>query len=536
MAIIKHIASKNADYGAAERYLTYKHDEFTNKPILDANGRMIPRDEYIINGINCSPDTFAIECIRLNKNCNKNTTRNEIKSHHYILSFDPRDRDENGLTAEKAQAIGMEFAKKNFPGHQAIVCTHTDGHNGSGNIHVHMVINSLRMLDVERQDFMERPCDSLAGNKHHVTKDFMNYLKQETMNVCQREQLYQVDLLSPAKIKVTEREYWQKRRKQKKIDVENTGSQTSGNRDTNSKYETTKDKLRIAITACMTDAHSMDEFKDLLIQRYGIILKESRGRFSYLHPERTKPITSRMLGTDFEKEFIERYIASHQEERTQKGQQRTNAKSSKAHTTINPDTPRLIVDLQNCIKAQQNPYYARKVKIGNLKEMAKTVAYLQERGINSVDELQSILTETKDKYSSTHASLKDTECRLKTVNKMIHYTGQYFANKGVYDAYRKSKNKAAFLTEHRTEIALFEAARGQLSSMNENGKLPSIKALKSEKENLTASKNQLYEEYSILKARMRELETVQKNIDAMLHPQEHEQQQEHDAKREEELN
>ena len=106
--------------------------------------------------------------------------------------------------------MGMEFAKKNFLGHQAIICTHTDGHNGSGNIHIHMVINSLRMMDVERQDFMERPCDSLAGNKHHVTKDFMNYLKQETMDMCQREQLYQVDLLSPAKVKVTEKEYWSK--------------------------------------------------------------------------------------------------------------------------------------------------------------------------------------------------------------------------------------------------------------------------------------------------------------------------------------
>lgn len=112
---------------------------------------------------------------------------------------------------------------------------------------------------------------------------------------------------------------------------------------------------------------------------------------------------------------------------------------------------------------------------------------------------------------------------------MIHYTGQYFANKQVYDAYRKSKNKAAFLAEHRTEIALYEAAKKQLASMQGDGKLPSMKVLKAEKENLTAQKNQLYEDYSMLKARMRELETVQKNIDAMLHP--HEQQ--HDPKREE---
>ncbi len=34
MATFKHISSKNADYGAAEQYLTFEHDEFTMKPTL----------------------------------------------------------------------------------------------------------------------------------------------------------------------------------------------------------------------------------------------------------------------------------------------------------------------------------------------------------------------------------------------------------------------------------------------------------------------------------------------------------------------
>lgn len=524
MAIIKHIASKNADYGAAERYLMYMHDEFTNKPILDENGRIILRDEFLIDGINCSPDTFAIECIRLNKTYHKNLTRNEVKSHHYILSFDPRDRDENGLTAEKAQALGMEFAKKNFPGHQAIICTHTDGHNGSGNIHVHMVINSLRMMDVERQPFMERPCDSLAGNKHHVTNEYMNYLKQNTMDLCQREQLYQVDLLSPAKVKVTEKEYWSRRRSQTKMDEKAAQGEQESVQSSNSKYETTKDKLRVAITACMMQTHSIEEFKDLLLQQYGIVVKESRGRYSYLHPDRAKPITNRMLGTDFKKEFIEHYILSHQEKRQQS---KSNAKqqSQKKAAPRNPDSPRLIVDLQNCIKAQENRYYAQKVKLGNLKEMAKTVSYLQEHGIISIEELQSIISDSKEKYATSHDSLKSVESRLKTVNKMIHYTGQYYANKSVYDAYRKSKDKAAFLSEHRAEITLYEAAKKQLDSMKTDGKLPTMKILKAEKELLTSQKNQIYEDYSMLKARLRELETVLKNIDTMLHEQSKEQEQ-----------
>lgn len=152
MAIIKHIAIKNSNYDAASDYLTTKHDEFTSRPILDGQGRRIPRDEYILDGINCNPFSFKEECDSVNAHFGKNTQRSEIKAHHYIISFDPRDRDENGLTPEHAQELGMAFARKNFPGHQIIVCTHPDGHTSAGNIHVHIVLNSVRAFDVDRQD------------------------------------------------------------------------------------------------------------------------------------------------------------------------------------------------------------------------------------------------------------------------------------------------------------------------------------------------------------------------------------------------
>ncbi len=70
--------------------------------------------------------------------------RREHISHHYVLSFDLSDKTERGLTGEKAQQLGLEFARKNFSGHQILVVTHTDGHNHSGNIHVHIVLNSVR--------------------------------------------------------------------------------------------------------------------------------------------------------------------------------------------------------------------------------------------------------------------------------------------------------------------------------------------------------------------------------------------------------
>ena len=144
LATFKHISSKNADYGAAEAYLTFEHDEFTMKATLDENGRLIPREDYRISSLNCGGEDFAVACMRANLRYEKNQKREDVKSHHYIISFDPRDAADSGLTVDQAQGLGEKFCKEHFPGHQAIVCTHPDGHNHSGNIHVHIVINLLK--------------------------------------------------------------------------------------------------------------------------------------------------------------------------------------------------------------------------------------------------------------------------------------------------------------------------------------------------------------------------------------------------------
>ena len=84
MATFKHISSKNADYGAAEAYLTFEHDEFTMKPTLDENGRLIPREDYRISSLNCGGEDFAVACMRANLRYGKNQKREDVKSHHYL--------------------------------------------------------------------------------------------------------------------------------------------------------------------------------------------------------------------------------------------------------------------------------------------------------------------------------------------------------------------------------------------------------------------------------------------------------------------
>lgn len=306
---------------------------------------MIPREEYLLDGLNCDPFNFGRECESTNAYFKKNNTRSEVKAHHYIISFDPRDKDENGLTAEHAQALGKEFATKNFPGHQTIICTHPDGHNSAGNIHVHIVINSVRKYDVPQQSFMERPGDAKAGNKHRSTNKLLEHLKQETMILCQRENYYQVDLLSPAKIRITDREYWAQRKGQAKLDAENTENLEAGITPDKTEFETENGFLRRAITATLKDSISLEEFQKKLFENYGIAVHESRGRISYKLPDKDKSIRGRRLGTNFEKEYIQDFLLK-KNMPTLDPTTTTQTKSPTKKPVYSSESIRLIVDIE----------------------------------------------------------------------------------------------------------------------------------------------------------------------------------------------
>lgn len=137
--------------------------------------------------------------------------------------------------------------------------------------------------------------------------------------------------------------------------------------------------------------------------------------------------------------------------------------------------------------------------------MAKALAFVQDNNIRSIEELEELASATADDYAKIHSALKATEARLTKVNLMIKNTGQYLANKDVYHQYLNSKNKAAFREAHRAEITLYEAARKYLQEESGGKKLPTIKQLKEEKNNLLALKNQQYDEYSTFKARHRQI-------------------------------
>ena len=370
-------------------------DEFTMKPVLDENGRLIPREDYRLSTLNCGGEDFAVACMRSNLRYEKNQRREDVKSHHYIISFDPRDGPDNGLTVDRAQALGEQFCKEHFPGHQALVCTHPDGHNHSGNIHVHIVINSLRIEEVPFLPYMDRPADTKAGCKHRCTDAALRYFKSEVMEMCHREGLYQIDLLNGSKNRVTDREYWAQKKGQAALDKQNAPMIAGGITPRQTKFETNKEKLRQTLRKALATAASFDEFSSLLL-REGVTVKESRGRLSYLTPDRTKPITARKLGGDFDRTAVlavleqnaqrgvtVRYTPQHQAARAA---EQTAAIPEYLHAgkgrlqgektgKIDPrqDSVQRLVDIEQKMAEGKGKGYERWAKIHNLKQAAKTL-------------------------------------------------------------------------------------------------------------------------------------------------------------------
>ena len=473
----------------------YQHDEKSNKAILDEYGRKLLREEFYMDGLNCDPETFDIECMETNAHFKKNRKKEELKSHHYIISFDPADVTECGLTGEKAQALCLEYARQNFPGYQALVVTHTDGHNGSGNIHTHIVINSVRKYAVERQDYMDKPHEQEAGYKHRSTNKLLDHLKQEVMDMCNREGLHQVDLLSPAPAKITKEEYWAKAHGQDELDKVNEKIHAAGLKPASTVFQTQKQFLRNAIDECSLLSGSFDEFQSLLLDRYNISVLEKRGSYRYLHPDRDRRISAESLGANYGKAYLEQQFQNHSSDKV-RPHESTHRDENVANLDYHTDPfvifymkseLRLVTDLQTNVKAMQNQAYAQKVKIGNLQQMANTLIYIQDYGYDTREDLKNQTLDIQEKMEAAQNQLSELTSKMKTLNSQIHYTGQYFASKSVYAEFLKSRNKKKFRQEHSSEIRSYEEARDWLKAFYPDGKMLSMKTLKSQKSELQES-------------------------------------------------
>ena len=465
MATLKRIASKNSDYTAIEAYLIYQHDEFTGKQLLNEQGRPMLRKSYLLDTLECGDFSFATACLLANRKYGKNIQHGDIKSHQYIISFDPRDAADNGLTMEKAQALGLKFCSENFPGHPAIVCTHPDGHNHSGNIHVHIVIGSIRTREVERKPYMQKPRDWREGMKHSSTAQTMRHLRVEVMELCEGAGLYQIDLLNGSKERVSEAEYWARRRGQLKLDCENAALTADGRQPRQKKFETVKDTLRKQISSVLYRATSFEDFSDRLLQQYGIAVKESRGCLSYLPAGRTKFIRAKKLGDKFDQAAV---LAALQE----------NAERKRT-IQFKPDRIGKLVDIQAKLKQGKGIGYERWAKKHNLKDMAQTLILLEEKGLTDEDALDQRITELDTKFHDSLAVVKDLEGRMKANKELRYHIAAYTNTRNIAQQLKAAKRPAAFEEQYRAELTAYRTAAAYFKA-NDITKLPSPNKLEAE--------------------------------------------------------
>ena len=410
---------------------------------------------------------------------------------------------------ERAQALGLQFCKDNFPGHPSIVCTHPDGHNHSGNIHVHIVIGSIRTRDVERKPYMQKPRDWREGMKHSSTAMTMRHLRVAVMEMCQDAKLYQIDLLSSKK-RVSEREYWMKRRGQMKLDRENAALLAAGQQPTQTKFETAKEVLRRQISEVLNVATSFEEFSDRLMQQYGIAVKESRGRLSYLPAGRTKFIRAKHLGDKFDKAEVLATLTANAARKPKVQSKTTNLAK--------------LIDIQAKLTEGKGIGYERWAKKFNLKAMSQTLILLQEKDLLNEDDLNQRIAELETKYHDSLAVVKDLEGRMKTNKELRYHIAAYTSTKNVAQQLKTAKRPAAFEEQHRAELTAYRAAAAYFKANNLT-KLPSPKKLEAEYAQLASEKAKFYEQYKEAKEELLKLKTAKQNVASFFREEEPAQQE-----------
>lgn len=421
----------------------------------------------------------------------------------------------------------MEYARKHFPGHQAIVCTHPDGSNHSGNIHTHIVINSLRAQDTEKLLYKMRRCDTKAGYKHNSTREFLTFAQNGIVKMCLQHGLHQVDF-GKSKKRITNQEYRVGRKGQERLDKKNEKLRAEGKPVRQTKFETEKEKIRRAIEASIGLSKDREDFQRIMLENYQIVVKESRGRWSYLPPGRTKPIWGRMLGDDYEKEAVLTAISLAIEKLKEvKNEQDAGGKIDKIKRSNPVISTKIsdigeignLVDIEHNPKVRNSEAYMQWAKIHNLQEQSKTFNYMSEHGLLSGTKLDEELATLQKAYDQAKAEVKETEKRLKEVNRSLRLMGQYYRMKKVYQSYRRSSNKKNYREEHHSELALYDAAVKELRSIYSDGKFPSVRDLKKEKAYLSSQKSEQYENYYEVRKQWMDVSRIIRNRDSFLKKQ-----------------
>ena len=226
-----------------------------------------------------------------------------------------------------------------------------------------------------------------------------------------------------------------------------------------------------------------------------------RGKYTSVKGARQKRfIRFRTLGAGYGEEELKAVLAGEAEHRPR---QKCPAPEQKFQ---------MLVDIQAKLAEGKGKGFARWAKQHNLKEISRTLIFLQENKIGSIEEMQERVDAATARYHELGDSIKASEKRLAEIAVLKAHIINYAKTRPVYDAYRKTGYSKHFLETHRTEITLHKAAKAAFDEANLK-MLPKVKELDAEYSKLLTEKKARYSDYRKAKEEMQELLRAQKNIE-----------------------
>ncbi len=423
----------------------------------------------LIDSYECDPHTAQAEFLFSKKAYAQRTGRDQgrrdVIAYHVRMSFKPGE-----VTPQQALELGRELALRWTKGrHQFIVAAHTN----TNSPHAHIVFNSVNLdCDGKFEDFKR---SAIA-------------LRKVSDRVCLEHGLSV---------------------------IEKPGLSKGYNRAAylgQSKPPTIRDQLRAAMDAALTGCKDYDGFLSALLSA-GVTIKRGK-QLAFKLPGGKKFVRQDTLGEDYSPQAIRERITG---KRVVVPKPQTASPVTAAATVTKPN---LLIDIQDKMQQGYGEGYRRWATTFNLKESAKTLLYLQERGLDNYDSLGERASAATTRFNDLSGAIKTAEKRLAEIAALQKHIGAYGKTREVYKQYRALpvQRRAAFCEEHRADIAVHMAAKEHFDSQGygKNKKLPAMDVLRREYAILDAERRKLSQNYRAVRDEMVALQRAKQNVDSIL--------------------
>lgn len=406
----------------------------------------------LVSSYACSPLTVDEEFLLSKRQYEQSTGRSQKRD---VIAYQIRQSFKPGeITPEEANQVGYELAMRFTKGkHAFLVATHIDRQH----IHNHVLFNSTSLDGTRKfRDFF------LSGLAVQRLSD----------QICLEHQLSVIEI----------KPY---RERQKRIPYP--------------PKESNRERLCGVIDTILAEKPTDFEAFLSTLERQGYEIK--RGKYTSVKcPRQKRFIRFKTLGEGYSEEEIKAVL-------TGKAKHQPHQKQPPKEQPF-----QLLVDIQAKMAEGKGEGYKKWAAKHNLKEMSKTLLFLQEQKIGNEDELKERTEAAVSRYHALGDSIKAAEKRMAEIASLREYIIHFAKTCDVYAEYRKSGYSKKFLETHREAIELHRAAKAAFDDAGLK-KLPKVKELNAEYAELLAKKKAIYPAYRKAREEMQPLLRAQKNVE-----------------------